>query len=872
MKSVLKTTMLAFGLCMAGVSPTQAWWGDNIVTICSAIQAQEYPVAAPDGAGGAIVAWDDDRSYPVRHDIYAQKVDNWGVTTWTADGVPLCTAPGLQLYPAIASDGAGGAIVAWIDQRLPERDIYVQRVNAAGVVQWAHNGVALCTAAANQWTVKIVADGFGGAIAMWSDDRNGTRDIYAQRIDGAGTVLWAADGVAVCATPGDQAAPQIIADGTGGAIITWYDAWSGTRDIYAQSIAGNGARRWGAGGLPICMDSAAQDYPMIASDGADGAIIVWHDTRNGTVDIYAQSVTADGIRRWAPSGMVVCDAASDQWVDAVVPDGAGGAVLMWRDLRRGPTDVYCQRLGITGNTLWAPNGLMLHDDGANRNNLMLASDGTGGAIFSWYSSLMGVDDFYAQWVSGVGIRQWGVPGVRVATNFAPGIGGSIVADGGGGAIVAFTNFNIFARSLGTGRAPSADAGGPYVINTGDDLVLEGAGAGPGAGAVTAEWDLNGDGAADAQGLTPTVSWLTLAALDPPLPRGQAAEIHVRTIDISTQLSAWAKSSLTVYDRNPSPCFTLDRTQVPPGSFVTVDAACSTHPDPRHPIVAYEWFWGDSETASGAGVGCELMPPYVFGQGMLDFPLRLRVTDDRGAVAETQQVVHVVPPVGWCNLQWPPTLNAMAGVPSELVFGQIWIDGVTNPTGAAEGVVAQLGYGPDGVDPTVDSSGWQWQPAVFNLDHGNNDEYMARLTVAAAGSYDYAWRYSFNSGSWVYGDFDGSNNGYSPDQAGSLVVGSPSGVAGTPPAALRLYPNAPNPFNPRTTLRFDLPTAQAVRLAVYDVMGRQVRTLRAGPHAAGTYEVSWDGRDAAGLSVPSGCYYARFESAGTTQVVPMSLVR
>lgn len=88
----------------------------------------------------------------------------------------------------------------------------------------------------------------------------------------------------------------------------------------------------------------------------------------------------------------------------------------------------------------------------------------------------------------------------------------------------------------------------------------------------------------------------------------------------------------------------------------------------------------------------------------------------------------------------------------------------------------------------------------------------------------------------------------------------------------LLPCAPNPFNPRTTLRFELPSAGPVRLDVYDVAGRLVRSLVDETRAAGSHEVDWDGRDEAGNEVGSGVYLARLEFAGSSRVTRMGLLR
>ena len=93
-----------------------------------------------------------------------------------------------------------------------------------------------------------------------------------------------------------------------------------------------------------------------------------------------------------------------------------------------------------------------------------------------------------------------------------------------------------------------------------------------------------------------------------------------------------------------------------------------------------------------------------------------------------------------------------------------------------------------------------------------------------------------------------------------------------PIVMTLEQNHPNPFNPRTTIRLDLPAAGTVRLAVYDIAGRLVRVLVEGEIPAGSHEAVWDGRDASGRSVPSGSYLARLVAGGKVEGVRLSLVR
>jgi hypothetical protein len=88
-------------------------------------------------------------------------------------------------------------------------------------------------------------------------------------------------------------------------------------------------------------------------------------------------------------------------------------------------------------------------------------------------------------------------------------------------------------------------------------------------------------------------------------------------------------------------------------------------------------------------------------------------------------------------------------------------------------------------------------------------------------------------------------------------------AGDIPAMLLLKGNYPNPFNPKTTIRFAIPSAKDVKLEIFDVNGRRVAMLLDGNMDAGEHHVVWDGRDNAGKVLPSGLYFYKLNT-GTEQ--------
>jgi hypothetical protein len=112
-----------------------------------------------------------------------------------------------------------------------------------------------------------------------------------------------------------------------------------------------------------------------------------------------------------------------------------------------------------------------------------------------------------------------------------------------------------------------------------------------------------------------------------------------------------------------------------------------------------------------------------------------------------------------------------------------------------------------------------------------------------------------------------------DLDGTRTFYGPYAVVAAAPARVMLYPPQPNPFNPRTAVRFDLPESGRVSLRVFDLRGRLVRTLLAASHLdAGTRLLTWDGRDDTGADTASGVYWLSLDSAQGRQTQRAVLLR
>jgi len=104
-----------------------------------------------------------------------------------------------QVPGAVMPDGAGGVFIVWRDSRGGNDDIYLQRLTAAGAVAggWPVNGLLVCGAAGDQQSEVMVSDGAGGVIVAWRDQRFGFNgEIFAQRVSGGGAIApgWPVDG------------------------------------------------------------------------------------------------------------------------------------------------------------------------------------------------------------------------------------------------------------------------------------------------------------------------------------------------------------------------------------------------------------------------------------------------------------------------------------------------------------------------------------------------------------------------------------------------------------------------------------------------------------------------------------------------------
>ena len=421
-----------------------AQWNQNPAinnVICSSAYEQINPRIVDDLKGGAIIVWEDyrDDSTNLLANIYAQRINSNGVVMWLANGVAICTDSANQAKPAILQDSLGGAIIVWEDNRGLKRNLYAQKIDSNGIVQWAVNGVGVNLRNYDQKNSKLLNDGIGGAVVIWQDSTGSSYDVWAQRLDQNGNQQWP-NGISLCTFSGSQINIKAAAISDSEIVATWMDKRNGADyDIYAQKFNLSGVVKWTINGIAVIAYADNQSNPKICSDNAGGVIIAWQDKRFGIdYDIYAKRINTYGNAMWPSTGIMVCNASGSQTALEITSYKINGAIISWKDARLGTTnhDIYSQKLDLNGMALLNANGILVTGAAANQNGVNCTSDGLGGAVFSYQDSSSGTWDIRTQRLTNTGLIAWG-NGIDVGVAAGQQTNSKSIWDGLSGTIYAF---------------------------------------------------------------------------------------------------------------------------------------------------------------------------------------------------------------------------------------------------------------------------------------------------------------------------------------------------------------------------------------------------------------------------------------------------
>ena len=304
--------MQCIGL-FSGVSSVAA----SGAVVCNAAGDQSSPDLEGTSYSEIYVAWADRRSGV--DDIYAQKMTWNGLTSWTPSGYPVCTAVGTQGEPRVLAVPGPRVVVTWTDYRGSDQDIYAQSLTEfSGSPMWTANGVAVCAAAGQQYSAHLALDAASDVVVAWVDQRRGFLygDVYSQKLNPAGEGQWNSSGVAVRTANGIASGLQVASDGLGGTYIAWQDSRVDISDVYAQRLNSWGGMLWAQNGAMVGSGPGSQAAISIVPTSGGGLFAVWDD--------YATNPWGVRLQKFDEWGYVGADPVLASVKD--VPNDQGGQV------------------------------------------------------------------------------------------------------------------------------------------------------------------------------------------------------------------------------------------------------------------------------------------------------------------------------------------------------------------------------------------------------------------------------------------------------------------------------------------------------------------------------------------------------------------
>ncbi|MEA2065211.1 MAG: prepilin-type N-terminal cleavage/methylation domain-containing protein [Patescibacteria group bacterium] len=269
------------------------WGGEKkINTLADAADQSHVRIALAESAGSATTSavWQDNRDGDF--DVYMQILNPIGSIQLNPE-IKINTNPAAdgsdQYEPVIAIGSLRDNYIAWTDKRDGDFNIYSAKYSSAATLQW-EKIINTDTGTSGQTEPDITIDPNDNIYIVWTDERNGDKDIYAQKYDSEGNILWTEDlRINIENESNSQYSPSIAIDSNDNIYIVWTDERNGDKDIYAQKYDGEGNVLWTEDlRVNINLDSSAQYNPDITiNPSTNKPFAAWQDDRNGDLDIYA---------------------------------------------------------------------------------------------------------------------------------------------------------------------------------------------------------------------------------------------------------------------------------------------------------------------------------------------------------------------------------------------------------------------------------------------------------------------------------------------------------------------------------------------------------------------------------------------------------
>jgi len=400
---------ITLGIGVFSVSLANAQWSDDSTqhqVIADGPGEQVQPKIAPTADGGCYISW---FSSQTGYDVRLQRLDNAGNEMWAHNGILIADRgfSSTEDY-GLDVDSNGNAIIAFRDDRFGGTLITAQSIAPDGSALWGANGVQLGLAADSLHSPDIASTSDGKAVIAWINNNNSN----LAQIDGAGNIVWNA----VLSDPGGDSVnvASMHRSDAGSIIISWvqYGFFLGPKHLYAQKIASDGTEAW-ASHAAVFDGGSLQfgNFPEFVADGSGGAVFSWYDTANA-LNVYFQRLNSNGLEVFTHNGFAASTHPRERVSPAVAFDFNSDSIYVaWVELdnNQGDQGLYAQHINASGNRMWSDSGMMISPIDSQSTSSINAQviDGNFGAFWIENIGGFGQEQVHARAITPGGTDAWG---------------------------------------------------------------------------------------------------------------------------------------------------------------------------------------------------------------------------------------------------------------------------------------------------------------------------------------------------------------------------------------------------------------------------------------------------------------------------------
>ena len=850
------------------------------------------PQIAGTSDGGVYIAWLNDGNYHV----YIQRIDAVGEIQFDGSGMLVSdndNSSWIAVYHLnLAVDSDDNAIVTTVDERTGVWEVYAWKIAPDGSMLWGQDGLTLTTSGVTNMSPRMTVLQDNSVVVTCT---HGNNTVLFQRISPDGELLWG-DGILIETDNGSLVSPQPIVSVNGDVLVQWIRQ-TGSPPYYDSELF---LQKYNIDGVPVWMVPIVVAGPVVfpmgnwsqelVTEANGGSFSSWTQFSGNVQNAVAQHITGEGAQNWV-NGVDLSTNSSNFRISPMLTVAYETQELMavWREANGSQSQhgVFAQRLDSNGDRLWGSNGTTIVAMNSSYDYLDLSVAGFGEEMISAYiqqsNNMNG--DIYAIRLDADGNSVWTEGTVTVTNSGSP---KSDMMTGKGTNCLFITwseNGSIYAHCLrddGTLGAPDV-SGGP-----GDVLLVP-------SDHATIQDAINASDDRDTILVAPGTYQENI--------NYSGKNIVIGSYFLSYGLEYFIEQ--TVIDGNSN------------GSVVTFEnGEDSTTVLTGFTIKNGNGSGIDGYEGRGGGIFCINSSPTLrkltidanqsetSGAGLWFGHSNSQLVDL--VISNNVVIGEDVGAGGGISINYNSDLILeniiVAG--NEAIYGagiELWsyskpmLQGVTitdNTGSYGSGLLLSSGCHLTLINSII------WGNSLQDLEigfGGNPPDTVSIYCTLLAGGQDSIITHDNGTIYWGEGNIDAdplfcnTNSGDYTLAENSPCVGTGNNCATMGafgvgceailsidkdiiPLQFVLHQNYPNPFNPLTTLSYDLPEDALVHITIYDMMGRQVKTLINDQQTAGHTSLQWNATNNDGSPVPAGIYLYILQAGELKQAKKMVLLK